>query len=135
MEPTDLVERLTDAFNTKNPTAFAELFTEDAEFVNSFGPRMRRRDGIARGHQIGFDKLLAGSRMTVSAVDVMHLGDDVAMMHASWNRERLSDATPATLPPGSGILTFVARRTDPDSWQLVGATNVQDAVPPGAPAL
>jgi hypothetical protein len=71
----------------------------------------------------------------VSAIDVMHLGDDVAMMHASWNRERLSDATPATLPPGSGILTFVARRTDPDSWQLVGATNVQDAVPPGAPAL
>jgi uncharacterized protein (TIGR02246 family) len=129
VQPVELIDRLTAAFNTKDADAFAALFVEDAEFVNILGQRMRRRDGIAAGHEMVFAKLLAGSRLSVTGIDVMALGDDVAMMHATWSRERLPDATPTTLPPGTGIFTFVARRTD-DDWLLVGATNVQDAAPP-----
>jgi uncharacterized protein (TIGR02246 family) len=134
VQPTDLVDRLAATFNTKDADAFAALFTEDAEFVNILGQRMRRRGGIAAGHEIVFAKLLAGSRLNVTEIDVMPLGDDVAMMHATWTRDRLADATPATLPPGTGIFTLVARRTD-DDWLLVGATNVQDATPPAPASL
>jgi uncharacterized protein (TIGR02246 family) len=128
VEPVQLVDRLTAAFNTKDAEAFAALFAEDAEFVNILGRRMRRRDGIAAGHEIVFARLLAGSRLSVTRIDILPLGDDMAMMHATWTRERLPDATPTTLPPGTGIFTFVACRTD--DWLLVGATNVQDASPP-----
>ena len=109
------------------------LFADDAEYVNIFGQRMGRRDGIAAGHQVVFASLLAGSRFTVTGTDVMPLGQDAALMHATWRRDRLPGATPATLPAGTGIFTFVARRAG-DAWLLAGATNVQDAAPPPAPA-
>jgi uncharacterized protein (TIGR02246 family) len=134
MSPTVLLDRLAAAFNDKDAGAFAELFSEDAEFVNIFGQRMRRRAGIEAGHRVVFEKLLHGSRMTIGEVDVMPLGDDHALMHATWTRERLADASPATLPPGTGIFTMVARRTA-GGWELVGTTNVQNATPPGAPQL
>ncbi len=104
------------AFNTKDAEAFAALFTDDAEYVNIFGQRMRRRDGIAAGHQAVFASLLAGARFTVTGTDVVPLGQDVALMHATWRRVRLPGATPATLPAGTGIFTFVARRAG-DDWR------------------
>ncbi len=134
MEPTELVDRIVESFNTRNAPAFANLFADDAEFVTIFGNRMRGREAISAGHQMVFETLLAGTHIKATGVDVMPLGDDVAMMHATWTRERLPDATPKTLPPGSGIFTFVARKTAND-WKLVGATNVQDALPPGAPGV
>jgi uncharacterized protein (TIGR02246 family) len=134
MGPTVLPARLAAAFNDKDADAFAQLFSDDAEFVNIFGQRMRGRAGIEAGHQVVFEKLLHGSRLTIDDVDVKELGDDHALMHATWTRERLADASPATLPPGTGIFTMVARRTA-DGWELVGTTNVQDATPPGAPQL
>ena len=49
----DRPEQLTDAFaeklNAKDPAALGELFTEDAEFVNIMGMRMRGRQGIDAG--------------------------------------------------------------------------------------
>jgi uncharacterized protein (TIGR02246 family) len=127
-----LADRLAAAFNDKDAGAFAALFAEDAEFVNIFGQRMRGRAGIEAGHRVVFEKLLHGSRLTMREVDVMALGDDHALVHATWTRERLADAPPATLPPGTGIFTLVARRA-PDGWVLVGATNTQDVPPPGPP--
>ena len=132
MEPTELIDRIVESFNTRNAPAFASLFADDAEFVTIFGNRMRGRDAISAGHKMVFDTLLAGTLMTATGVDVMPLDDEVVMMHATWTRERLPEATPTTLPPGSGIFTFVARKTAND-WKLVGATNVQNARPPGAP--
>lgn len=131
-EATALVERLSEAFNTKDANAFAALFAPEAEFVSILGQRMRGREGIAAGHKVVFEKLLTGTRMTVTRIDVMPLSDQIVMMHAEWNRERLPEATATTLPPGSGVLTFIARRTAQD-WELMAATNVQESTPPGAP--
>jgi uncharacterized protein (TIGR02246 family) len=134
MEPTKLIDRLVDSFNTRNAPAFASLSDDNAKFVNIFGQRMRGRDGISAGHQIVVDTPLAGTHMMGTGVDVMPLGGSVVMMHATWIRERLPEATPATLAPGTGILTFVARKSA-DVWTLVGAANVQNARPLGAPPL
>jgi uncharacterized protein (TIGR02246 family) len=130
IQPTALVDQLAQSFNTRNALAFANLFAEDAEFVNIFGQRMRQRSGIASGHQMVFETLLAGTHLAVNQVDVMPLGEDVVLMHATWTRERLPEARATALPPGSGIFTLVARRAS-DGWELVGVTNVQDALPPG----
>jgi uncharacterized protein (TIGR02246 family) len=102
MTPQDLAHRLADAFNDKDADAFAALFTEDAEFVNVFGARMRGRAGIAEGHRRVFATTLVGSTLALEELDVLPLGDDVAVCHARWRRGRTADATPATLPPGKG---------------------------------
>jgi uncharacterized protein (TIGR02246 family) len=127
----DLAQRLVDAFNDKDADAFAALFTEDAEFVNIFGGRMRGREGIAAGHRHVFATALTGSVLTMDALDVLPVGDDVAVCHLGWTRGRTPEATEATLPPGAGIFTLVGRR-DGDEWRLAAATNVAAAAPPGA---
>ena len=132
MEPTELVERLIAAFNDQDPDAFARGFAEDAKFVSILGQRMNGRDEIAAGHTVLFKTLLTGTRSTIKDVEVTELSPDIVLMHVEWDRERLENATPQTLPPGSGVFTFVARRTG-DDWKLAAATNVQKSAPPGPP--
>lgn len=131
MAPQDLAHRLAEAFNDKDAEAFAALFTDDAEFVNIFGGRMRGRTGIAEGHRQVFATALTGSVLALEEIDIMPLGADVAVCHARWRRGRTAEATPATLPPGEGIFTLVGRR-DGEQWLLAAATNVAVAAPPGA---
>ena len=54
---------------------------------------------------------------------------DVTVLHGHCVRERERDAPPQTLPPGTTVLVFVARR-DSDGWHAVAATNVTEATPP-----
>jgi uncharacterized protein (TIGR02246 family) len=131
MTAEELARKLVDAFNDKDADAFAGLFTEDAEFVNIFGGRMRGRDGIAAGHRQVFATALTGSTLTMDELDVLPIGDDVAVCHLRWTRGRTPEATEATLPPGAGIFTLVGRRAE-DGWLLAAATNVAAAAPRGA---
>ena len=45
-------------------------------------------------------------------------------------REREPDAPAEGLPDGASMLVFVTRR-GPQGWQIVAATNVTEALPPG----
>ena len=78
-------EQLTDAFaenlNAKDAAALGELFTEDAEFVNIMGMRMRGRQGIADGHAWAFNGPLRGRRIRFDQVDVLGVTDDVTVLH------------------------------------------------------
>ena len=74
MEPAHLIGRPAAAFNTKDADAFAAPFAEDAEYVNIFGPRMRRRDGIAAGHQIVFESGTITDARDVSARSLASTG-------------------------------------------------------------
>ena len=74
-------EQLTDAFaeklNAKDPAALGELFTEDAEFVNIMGMRMRGRQGIVDGHAWAFNGPLRGRRDRFDQVDALAVTDEV----------------------------------------------------------
>ena len=52
--PRDLVDAFAQALNAKDADDLGELFTDDAEFVNIMGMRMRRREGIVDGHGWAF---------------------------------------------------------------------------------
>ena len=112
--------------------ALVDQLVDDAEFVNIFGMRMRGRAGIKAGHAHAFAVLLAGTTLRTVHVDLKPVGNDVAVLHQEWKRERDPDAAPSSLPPGSGILTLVAHRSGGD-WKLVAATNVAIAAQPGGP--
>ena len=127
-------EQLTHAFasnlNAKDPAALGDLFTEDAEFVNIMGMRMRGRQGIVDGHAWAFNGPLRGRRIRFDQVDVLAVTDEVTVLHGRCIREREPDAPAEGLPDGASMLVFVTRR-GPQGWQIVAATNVTEAVPPG----
>ena len=48
--PVDVVAAFAEALKAKDVDALGSLFSDDAEFVNILGMRMRRREGIVAGH-------------------------------------------------------------------------------------
>jgi uncharacterized protein (TIGR02246 family) len=130
-EARDIVDAFAAALNAKDAEALGELFSEDAEFVNILGMRMRQRAGIVAGHAWAFAGPLQGRVINFDAVDELEVTDDVTLLHAHCVRRRLPDAPVAGLPDGASVLVFVARR-GPDGWQAVAATNVTEAPPPDA---
>jgi len=125
-----VVHALAGAFNAKDPSAYAALFTDDAEFVTIFGGRMRGREAIEAGHSAVFATGLAGTRLELGEIDSKPLAADVILCHATWTRERLPDAPDGTIPRGTGVFTMVLHY-DGSRWALAAVTNVQDAAPPG----
>jgi uncharacterized protein (TIGR02246 family) len=126
------VEAFAEGLNARTPDALGELFTEDAEFVNIMGMRMRRRQGIVDGHAWAFAGPLRGRRIRFDQIDELPITDDVTVLHGHCIREREPNAPAEGLPDGTSVLVFVTRR-GPDGWRIAAATNVTEAAPP-APA-
>ena len=129
--PRQLVDAFAEALNAKDANALGQLFTEDAEFVNIMGMRMRRREGVVKGHAWAFAGPLRGRRIRFDQVDELHVTDDVTVLHAHCIRERERDAPVEGLPDGTSVLVFVAR-LGPQGWQAVAATNITEVAPPAA---
>ena len=122
-----VVGKFCECINAKDAGTLSGLFTEDAEFVNIFGMRMRGRVAIDAGHRAAFEKALSGNRLGIKSTEVKTPAPNVAICHASWTRDRLPDAPESALPAGSGVLTMVLVDQG-GTWRMAAVTNVQDAV-------
>jgi uncharacterized protein (TIGR02246 family) len=128
--PRDLVDAFADALNAADAEQLGQLFSEDAEFVNILGMRMRRRDGIVAGHSWALAGPLRGREIRFDEVDELAVTDDVAVLHGHCVRQRRPDAPVEGLPDGTSVLAFVTRRAA-GGWEIVAATNVTEAPVPG----
>lgn len=117
-----------EAWNARDPDSLADLFDEDAEFVNVVGLWWHSRAAIRNAHAYGLTRIFNHSTLRVGTVRVKWLSDDVAVVHA---RMHLEAQTPIgdIVRPGArtNIFTFVARRTS-DGWRCAAAHNT-DVVP------
>ena len=77
-----LVQRLQDAWNAADGTAFGAPFTPDADFVNVRG-ELHSGAAIAAGHQQIFDTIYAGSTVRYTLLDARELDERVILAHAS----------------------------------------------------
>jgi uncharacterized protein (TIGR02246 family) len=122
----NLVERFADSWNAGDAAALADLFAEDADFVNVVGLWWRNRDDIRKAHSYGFERIFSGAWMHILETKVRDLGD-VAIVHGRW--EMTGQTAPDGSPAGRrrGVLAIVARRT-PEGWEAVAAQNT-DRIP------
>ncbi len=57
----NIVAELEAAWNRKDSVAWAELFSEDADFIHILGGHFTGRDAIEQGHRKIFDTVYKGS--------------------------------------------------------------------------
>ena len=122
-EAGDIATAFTDAWNRHDPDALAELFAEEADFVNVVGLWWTTRAQIRKAHAYGFDRIFGSSVMRLDTVRVRELGPDAAVVHAAW---RLSGQTPhgdQAAGPRKGVFTFVVQRQTGGGWLAVAAQN------------
>jgi uncharacterized protein (TIGR02246 family) len=126
-KPEDVATAFADAWNRHDISSFAELFTQDANFVNVVGMWWKNRDEIEGAHRATHDTIFRNSRLEGKVSSVVELAADIASVHYTWT------LTGASAPDGSqagtreGILLLIVQKGQ-SGWLVRVAQNT-DIVP------
>lgn len=112
-----------DAWNRKDADGLAELFVEDADFVNVVGLWWHTREQIRQAHATGFRRIFGSSVMELRKVTVRLLGVDTAVVHCAWALTGQDAHGQRAAGQRKGVLSFTALRTPDEGWLAVSAQN------------
>ncbi|GAA4474954.1 SgcJ/EcaC family oxidoreductase [Enteractinococcus fodinae] len=131
--PKSIITGFQQVWNAHDADALAELFVEDAHFVNVTGLWWSNRTQIRQAHQFGFDHIFGQSHMSVGRTEIRMLGEDHAVVHARVTVTGQNTPDGQTAGDRRTIFTFVVTRLRDDQgpyWRAVSAQNT-DVVPGG----
>ncbi|MFI9006203.1 SgcJ/EcaC family oxidoreductase [Actinosynnema sp. NPDC053489] len=126
-----VLDRLVEAWNDGDATAYADCFTEDADYVTFFGLNTPGRAAIEAGHRALFEGPLKGSKLTGTGEPpkIRFVRDDVAIAVAGGGSSL--DGEPD--PERASTVTYVLVR-EPDAWRVASFQNTRRTPVPGRPA-
>jgi uncharacterized protein (TIGR02246 family) len=118
----EMVHAFGEHWNRHDMEAFAQLFAEDAEFVNVVGLWWKGREEIKRAHMATHATMFRKSRLRIGDVMIRFVKRDVAVARASWELTGHLGPSGETLPDRKGILMNLLVRTDA-GWKIVDSQN------------
>ena len=124
----EVLARLERGWNEGNGDAFAEPFTEDADFVDLRGSHHRGRVPIAKGHQGIFDSIYRGSRITYSVTQARALSPEVILVHGTGH---LSAPSGPLAGENDAAQTLVLVQ-EGGAWKIAAFHNTLVTAPPGS---
>lgn len=124
--PADVVVGWERAWNAADADALADLFADDAEFVNVVGLWWHDKTNIRAAHAFGFAKIFPESTMKMQPPRVRLIGSDAAVVQSKW--DLTGQVSPTGEPAGDrqGVFTFVLERRS-SGWITVAAQNTDIA--------
>lgn len=112
-----LLAKMTDAWNAGDASAYAEVFTVDAQYISWLGTIDKGRAAIAATHDFLFTGPLKGVPMAgASELDIRYLTPDVALVTADGGKPEHA--------PVASVVTLVAVRQD-DRWLFTSFQNTR----------
>lgn len=117
-----LFQSLLDAWAAGDATAYAALFTEDADYIAFDGVNQKGRAAILAGHQPLFERFLKGSRLAGEMASIRFLCSDAALIHATGNTILAGKSTPS--PERASIQTLIAVKQDGE-WRFTAFHNTR----------
>jgi uncharacterized protein (TIGR02246 family) len=126
--PEALVQGFINAWNTHDMKALAELFTEDADFVNVAGMRWKGREHIQTMHERSHAAKFKTTMLVETNTTVRMLHPDVAVMHFKWELSGELDPHGKPAMIRHGVMQIVAIK-QASGWRIVSAQNT-NAMPP-----
>jgi len=117
-----VVRGLEQAWNHHDMKAWANLFTEDADFVNVAGWWWKGRTEIEQKHAGAHEFIFRDSTLTIHEVHTRFLAPEIAVVHVLWSLagHKNPDGTPGQ--PRKGILTQVLQKQN-GKWLIAAAQN------------
>lgn len=117
-----LFQALLDAWGAGDATAYAALFTEDADYIAFDGVNQKGRAAILAGHQPLFERFLKGSRLVGEITGIRFPCPDVALIHTTGNTVLAGKTRPS--PERASVQTFVAVKQDGE-WRFTAFHNTR----------
>jgi len=102
--------------------AFADLFADDADFVNVRGVRWIGRQAIREAHAASHATIFRNSQLSLGEFSVRYLRPDVAFARSVTEVSGQINASGEILPPRSTMLTLVMMNVD-GKWMVAVAQN------------
>lgn len=122
MNPTDVatrtLERLQDAWNRADGTAYGAEFAPDAEFVDIRGELHRGLPAITGGHQWIFDNIYKGSRMRYELVGARAVTPEVVLAHSVGILD-----TPSGMFEGRYAINTIIMARQGETWRITAFHN------------
>lgn len=115
--------------------ALAQLFAQDADFVNVVGIWWTSRGEIERAHQATHRTMFKDSTLSGHIASLKLIRDDVAVVHFAWSLVGMRAPDGQAVPERKGILVFVLSR-EAGTWTIRAAQNtdiVEGALAPPIP--
>lgn len=124
-QPESVPQLFAAAWNQYDAGKLAELFVEDAAFVNVTGLWWHNRAAIFKAHDCGLKVIFNRSHLEVVSTKVHYLSETIAFVHA---RMQLTDQTPlnSELQPQTRktLFLFVLKK-EADRWMCHAAQNTE----------
>lgn len=114
-----VIDRLSEAWQVGDGSAWADEFVSDADFTVWFGFRMKGQEDIAQGHQFIFDRFYSQTKLVIDVRQIRILNEDAAVVHLGMsviNEGEEPPEEPDTVP------LVVLKRTD-TNWKIVSFQN------------
>ena len=109
------------AWNAHDMKAFANLFSEDADFVNAYGDWWRGLEALQAKNTEAHDSYYARTRLRMENPAVRSLGNDLALVQARWV---LHGDTRARRDERLGFVTLVLTKEE-SRWRIRLAQNTE----------
>ncbi|TDQ79840.1 SgcJ/EcaC family oxidoreductase [Sphingobacterium yanglingense] len=120
-KPEDIPVLFVEAWNLRCADYIADLFEENADFVNVVGIWWDNREAIRKAHDYGLTVIFKDSLLKLGKVKVKHLSEDIAVVHARMQLSGQSDLH-GKAGTRNNMFLFVARK-HPKGWLCVSAQN------------
>lgn len=121
-EVTALFHRLSEAWGAMDADAYADAFTEDADYVTFVGTHLRGRREIADAHAALWEHFQKDTALYGEIRSLRFVAEDVAVMITEG--AVLKRGRTAPKPADLKVQTLVAVRR-PDGWRFTGFQNTK----------
>ena len=119
------IDRFIGAWNHHDASAFAAVFTEDADFTNWRGVGASGRSEIEKFHAPLFATIVKNSHLEYADIKLRVIRTDVAAVDVHWKMAGATDPQGDLGPPREGLLSFVMVNSgDTGPWQIAVMHNL-----------
>jgi uncharacterized protein (TIGR02246 family) len=124
-----IVMAVPEALNHKDMKTYADLFADDADWINVVGMHWRGKAAVVKAHEVYLKTVFRDGGMSTGDLDIRAVTPDVAIVVVTEldSAGILPDGGKA--PPGSGRLTYVLVKRD-GKWKITHGHNT--TIDPGA---
>lgn len=126
--PEEIAKLFAKYWNARDAKKLANLFADDADFVNVVGLWWHNKTDIQKAHHYGLTTFFKQSTIKIGRVKVRYLTNAIATVHVRWTLEGQLDKDGQTLEPRRTVMMFVVQNISQDIWQVVAAQNT-DIIP------
>ena len=123
IHPEDIPKVFVEAWNMRDAGRLAQLFDQDAEFINVTGLWWHSRQDIEKAHAYGLQTIFLHSLLRLLKTKVKYLSDHIAVVQAKME---LSGQSPVGTVQKPGIrktiFSFVVHKTT-SGWSCASAQN------------